>query len=62
MSVTTFVLLFALHDAHRNMIQMQIRNFPDKAACERVGEALNPAIIWNCEPGPPLPCAPPATS
>jgi hypothetical protein len=62
MSVTTFVLLFVLQDAHGNMVQTRVTNFTSMAACQLVGEALRPPIVWNCEPGPPLPCQPPAVS
>jgi hypothetical protein len=62
MSASTFVLLFALYDAHGNMVQTRVTNFTSMAACQLVGEALKPSITWNCEPGPPLPCTPPAIS
>lgn len=60
--MTTFMLLFVLHDAHGNMVQHRIINFQNQAACEQTANALRPGITWKCEPGPPPKCDPPATS
>ena len=62
MLTTTFMLLIVLMDAHGNRIQTRVINFPSLAACQRVGEALQPSVAWNCVPGPPLLCEPPAVS
>lgn len=55
-AVTTWMLLFVLHDPHGNLRQERIVNFLSQQHCERVGNALNASITWRCEKAPPLGC------